>query len=251
MLTIEEEGAMAGVHEASINSGLTRPTINALGLENQFIDPVTQECIKAIKNLPGIPHIADLGVAFGYSTLQLLADTSAVVTANDLQAEHLAELASRIPKDQKDRVTTVVGDALQLDFEENSLDGIMALRWMHFLGPAEIRRAFGKFAKWLKPGGLLCITACTPYTIFAEPNFRAIYQQRVARNQEWPGRMELGSVCFPKQWIDVERGYLFDKSVLEREATSAGFHVRRLSYISIGHLSNDGQENVGLLAVRP
>ncbi|OWA51525.1 hypothetical protein BV898_16004 [Hypsibius exemplaris] len=228
---------------------LQRLTGNAFGWEWLFLEDVTVDFIQAVKALPGQPIIADLGAAFGYSSLQILEGTSAHVIANDLSEEHLTDLLSRVPDVQRARLTTKSGDALQLDFSENSLDGILALRWMHFLRPAEIREMFANYSKWLKPGGLLCVTALSPNgAITANGKFQAIYEERVKNGEEWPGTMDRETSCWVKSAVAVEHGYLFDLEVMERECRFAGFDVVKLHYLSHEKaLSEKG--HVGLLAV--
>ena len=185
-----------------------RPTSNAFGWENLYLFQITEEFLTLIRNLPGIPKVADLGVALGYTTLCLLKETSAFVTANDLDAGHLAELYSQVPDGEKHRLSIIAGDALGLNFQDSSLDGVLALRWMHFLRPAEIRRAFANYAKWLNVGSLLCLTAATPFFAPAAAKFLAIYKERLRCNMEWPGEMDEKTMCFSPPGVVTDHGYL-------------------------------------------
>ncbi|OQV21435.1 hypothetical protein BV898_04642 [Hypsibius exemplaris] len=247
MLSPEESAVVENHLAATVAAGRQRLTTNCYGWEHLFLDDVTVDFIRAVKALPGQPKIADLGVAFGYSTEQLLTQTSALVTANDLSADHLSALVERLPEALRERLQTLPGNALELDFPENSLDGILALRWMQCLRPAEIQTAFGKFSKWLKPGGLLCLTAPSPFMLAAQPKFLAIYEERVRNGEAWPGRMDADTLCWIRSAVAIDHGYLLDEMVLRRECLAAGLEVIRCNYFA--HTLSE-RENIGLMAVK-
>ncbi|XP_055337108.1 uncharacterized protein LOC129587395 [Paramacrobiotus metropolitanus] len=224
-------------------------TLNAFGWQVNEIDPHGQEFNDFARSGATRP-MADLACGFGFSTLALLKESTIPVIANDLSEEHLAQLLTMVTPEQRRRLTVIPGNALELQFEPGSLDGCQALRFLHFLHPAEIRRAFENFGRWIAPGGKLCMTSGTPYLIEAkESGFLQVYEQRKASGDEWPGYMTADNVCWP-EGISVDHGYLFDKDVLQREATRAGFRVDRLEYIARDYAYTNGQENIGLLATK-
>ncbi|OWA51523.1 hypothetical protein BV898_16002 [Hypsibius exemplaris] len=229
--------------------GRLRPTLNGFGWEHLFLDDVAVQFIDAMKAVPGQANVVDLFVRSGYSTSRVLSETTALVTACDPSSDHLAILTNGLSDAQRSRLTTKACDALELEFEESSLDGVLALRWMHFLRPAEIRQMFSRYAKWLKPGGLLCVVALSPNVAIAKEKFLAIYEERVRNGEEWPGAMEAGTSCWLKPAICIDHGYLFDLAVLERECQKVGLEVLRRHYISHEH-SLSVNTHVGLLAVK-
>ncbi|OWA51524.1 hypothetical protein BV898_16003 [Hypsibius exemplaris] len=87
----------------SPGEGLLLQTTNGFGWEYLYLDDVCLDFIQAMKALPGEPKIADLGVSTGYSTVQILSETAALVTANDLSSDLLSVLTARISKDQRSR----------------------------------------------------------------------------------------------------------------------------------------------------
>ena len=141
------------------------------------------------------------------------------------------------------------GNALELQFEKQSLDGIQALRMLHFLRPFEVRVFFENAAKWLKSGGLLCVTVGTPYIAVAVGTVRPEYERKKANNEEWPGEIteEMAAICWP-EGISCKQGYLFDKETLERETIRAGLRIIRCEYLAREFAFTNGKENLGLLA---
>ena len=90
--------------------------------------------------------------------------SGARVVANDLKTERLEEISRSLNADERGRLTLAPGDALQLVIPSASLGGILATRWINVLRPYECRLLMNDFYRWLAPGGILCITAHTPYS---------------------------------------------------------------------------------------
>lgn len=227
-------------------SGQTTRTLNEFGWQLNQLDEYGTAYVEFAKT--ATRPVADLGVAFGFSTLALLNQTTAHVIANDLAAEHLDHLYSRATESQRQRLTLFPGDVLDLHFPEESLDGVQALRMLHFLEPEQIREAFQKFGSWIAPGGKLSLTAGTPH-IAECVNFLGVYEERKSNGEEWPGFATGDEVCWPegKSW---PHGYFFDTEVMEREAVRAGFKVDKCSYMPRSFAYTNGKENVGLFATK-
>ena len=135
--------------------------LNQARWDNDSLDPYCQEFVELAKN-SGLP-VADLGVGNGFTTKKLL-EAGVKVFANDLKLERLELLRRSLSPKEQERLTLLPGDALQLVIPSNSLGGILATRWINVLRPYECRLLMNDFYRWLLPGGIICITAHTPYS---------------------------------------------------------------------------------------
>jgi SAM-dependent methyltransferase len=194
--------------------------------------------------------IADLGVAYGYTSKCLLA-AGAEVIANDICWDMLKTLQATVTNEEKSRLTLMPGNALTLDIAKGSLDGVWANRFLHFFKPEDVRIAIKLFYSWLAPGGKLCITASSPY--FAHTaEYLPKYMQRKEAGEEWPGFME--GEDLPETWKEsatfVDIGHVFDTEVLQREVQKVGFKVEKCSYLPRLYSSTNGKEGVGIIAVK-
>lgn len=99
------------------------------------------------------------------------------VIANDLKPERLDEISRSLSAEERGRLTLAPGDALQLVIPSASLGGILATRWINVLRPYECRLLMNDFYRWLAPGGILCITAHTPYSNTTKGNRYKSYQR--------------------------------------------------------------------------
>lgn len=146
----------------------------------------------------------------------------------------------------------MLGNALDLDIAEGTLDGVWANRFLHFLEPQQVLHAFRKFESWLAPGGKLCITASSPYFSLIA-GFLPQYQANRAAGHEWPGFMGLDSLT--QEWKDATNeyqvGHAFDTEVIEREAKRVGLQVEKCGYLPRPYASTNGKEGVGLIAMKP
>ena len=134
-----------------------------------------------------------------------------------------------------------------MQLEPGSLDGILGLRFMHFLQTSEVRQCFQNYAKWLRPGGILCLTAATPFIAVAARQALGIYEQRKAANAEWPGEITNEISIWP-DGITCQYGYLFDEDVMKREAERVGFKVIKCEFVAREFAHTNGKENLVLLA---
>lgn len=131
-------------------SGYLTKTANGAGWQINALDEYGELFVEYAKTCSR--PIADLGVAYGFTSKCLL-DAGAKVIANDLSKEMLQELEKSVSNEQKARLTLMPGDALKLKFDKESLDGIWANRYLHFLKPEDIRTSMKHFYHWLAPGG--------------------------------------------------------------------------------------------------
>lgn len=221
------------------------PTLNDHGFMINMENPHFSLSKKLIdKSLP----VADLGVAFGFTSRLLLNDGFNVI-ANDLDEKHLECLWNSINDDEeKSRLTLKAGNALDLEFEDNSLGGIIALKWIHFLTGDQIREMFSKFYRWLAPNGILVVSVYTPmiYRVLSKNKIAANtieskYFERVKNKEEWPGEYCLND------WIKDDPDlteklptfvHHFFNDIMFREISNAGFHVLKCEYFDLDYENN-------------
>ena len=190
--------------------------------------------------------ILDIGCAYGFTSKALL-EKGFKVIANDLSEEHFVYGFLDINDEQRERLTLKPCSMLELDFEENSLSGIVALNVIHFLKGTEIREMFKKFYKWLAPNGFLCVSGASPYFLkdinqdddLTNLKIRTFFE-RFNNKVEWPGEdlvrisdLNFGnSVLAPNlptnpHWLSTE--------ILAREAILACLKIFKLDYFNENH----------------
>jgi len=200
-----------------------KATLNSHGHQLNILDEYGKAFVKLART--STKPVADLGVAFGFTTKEIL-KTGATVFANDLSEEQLKELQNSLTDEERQRCILRPGSALELEFLAGSLGGILALRWFHYLTGPEIRTLLEKFHAWLEPGGRVFITCGTPYSGRSK-SFIPEYEARKAAGEEWPG--------FTAKRIqdvgdrDREFYHKLDPDVLSRELTRRGSRWRRRS----------------------
>jgi SAM-dependent methyltransferase len=159
---------------------------NSYGVMYEFDEPNFIESLQMIdKSKP----VADLGVAYGYSTKRLLND-GFYVFANDLSKDMLNTLAYSVPKEQLSHLKLLPGNVLDISFPHNSLGAIFALRFMHFLKGDDFRKLFKNYYDWLSPGGILVVSCATSLYHFISC-FQNEYKTNLQLDLEWPGELEL------------------------------------------------------------
>ncbi|GAU91718.1 hypothetical protein RvY_03923 [Ramazzottius varieornatus] len=226
-------------------------TNNKKGFMIQSIDEYVQSFFDYVKACPKAARVADFGVAYGYTSKELL-KSGAQVIANDLSESQLHELWDTVSEEDRTHLELLPGNVLEIEsIAENSLDGILACRWIHFLTGDELRTILGKFHKWLKPGGLLCVTAESVHLGSHKVLFDK-YLERKGKNEEWPGFVKVKDLTTQRKQHMPESLMLYDTDVLGREVQKAGFAVEKIGYIDRPYypedLRNGGQEAIGALA---
>jgi SAM-dependent methyltransferase len=101
--------------------------------------------------------VLDLAVAYGFTTKKLLDNGFQKVIANDLEEKHLQELWQTVSEDQKKYLELMPGNVLDMEFDKESIAGIIAIKLLHFIHGNDVRKLFKKFHDWLQPGGMFFI----------------------------------------------------------------------------------------------
>lgn len=124
-------------------------TLNSHGMMFPLINPYFTQVMELMdKSKP----VADLGVAYGLTTKKLLENGFEKVIANDLEEKHLKDLWETTPESFHSRLELMPGNVLNLEFDNDSFGGIIAIRWLQFIHGDDVRKVFKKFYDWLQPG---------------------------------------------------------------------------------------------------
>lgn len=228
-------------------------TDNKKGFMIQSIDEYVQRFFDYVKSCDKPARIADFGVAFGYTTKELL-KSGVQVIANDLSESHLHELWDTVSEEDRGHLELLPGNVLDIELPDSSLSGILACRWIHFLTGEELRTILAKFYKWLKPGGRLCITAESVHLGSHQVVFDKYLQRKQDKGTEWPGFVMVKDLTTKRKQHMPETLMLYDSEVLTRELQKVGFAVDKVGYIDRPYypedLRNGGQEAIGALATK-
>ena len=136
-----------------LNSKLnTKLTLNAHGMMFPVLNPYF---VHAMNLMDKTKPVADLGVAYGFTSKKLLENGFEKVIANDLDERHLKELWETVPEEHKHFLELMPGNVLDIEFDKESLGGITAIKWLQFIHGGDVAKVFKKFYDWLQPGTYL------------------------------------------------------------------------------------------------
>jgi SAM-dependent methyltransferase len=104
-------------------------------------------------------QIADIGCGTGSSTLPLLENTNAHITAVDLLPSFVEKLSQKVAElGYRERVTTTVADMSFLPFEKEQFDAIWSEGSIYNIG---FSAGVKGWKDYLKPGGILVVSEIT------------------------------------------------------------------------------------------
>ena len=216
----------------------TKPTLNNYGMMFLTEHP---HFIQMKNLMDKSKPVADLGVAFGYTSLKLLESGFQKVYANDLDERHLNELWNNTPEQFKSKLELKPGNVLDLNIEKGSLGGIIAIKLLHFLLPDDLRALLKNMYDWLSNGGYLMITSpSVPFVELTDPdnaeNVNAAYYERVKNKEEWPGLFDSSFLFKNNETIKRNmnsKHNLLSNEILMRETYLAGFEVLKCEYFGL------------------
>jgi len=228
-------------------------TDNAMSIMTEEVSPPGKvfASIAAAAKRP----LLEVGAAYGNSTLPALAAGGTVI-ANDLSASELAVLAESAPEEHRRRLVLMPARFPdELPLAANSLSAVLAAQVLHFFDGPAVERAFARTFEWLEPGGAFLVVVMTPSLSYYHVLWPE-YERRMAQGERWPGIFDPRPLL-PPEWRGrlPEQVHLFDKPVLARCATEAGFTIESMEYFCFQHFPEkhrtDGREYIGLVARKP
>ncbi len=108
---------------------------------------------RAFRELAPGSRVLDVGCGPGLPITRYLVEQGFAVTGVDVSAEQLRIAAQRVPEaDLRE------GDICELDFVDDAFGGIVAWDSVFHVPRAKHGALFGKFARWLRPGGRVLVT---------------------------------------------------------------------------------------------
>lgn len=229
------------------------PTLNRMGGMSPNLDQFSQAFVEFAEIAPG--PVLDVGAAYGVATLAAL-ERGAEVIACDLEQGHLDILRRRTPEQHATRLSTVRGafpDAV--NWQPNSLGGVLLARMLHFLDGQTIDRGLGLIYHSLRPGGKVFGVAVTPFLAKLGPFRQQVYEPLKAQKDPWPGWVARVADHDPEGAASLPESMNFiDSETIEAALTRAGFSVDQVSYFSRpdfrGPMACDGREAVGFVATK-
>lgn len=212
-------------------------TLNNMGYMFLKPDPAFLAFLDHVERTQG--HFADIGAAFGHSTLEAL-KRGGHVTAIDLDQHHLDVLIEKCPLTHKSRLDAQCGHFPNtITLSPNTYDGILLSRVLIFLTQDEISTALSKIFEALKEGGAIYVVCPCPLRKKWEP-LRLIYDKQKLGNEPWPGRIENLWDVMPEQKGNLPNTIqLIDSDSLEQGLIRAGFNIETCAYYPTSDISVD------------
>jgi ubiquinone/menaquinone biosynthesis C-methylase UbiE len=211
---------------AAVENDSFIPTLDRQGAIWLYVDAVTQEYLEYARQTEGT--MLEVAAGYGHVVIKALEAGAGCLYANEIDAGQLAIIKSRVPAAYSNKLVCCLGRfPEQLEFADESFDGIYNARLFHFFDGERIRAALEKFHRWLKPGGEVFLVNDSVYRTIFGPLI-PIYEDRVKASVEWPGFFEDIGSCLPA-YLHPERFpktmNFMDPAVLSRELGRAGFEV--------------------------
>lgn len=220
---------------------MRRPTFNQKGYMNNFHTPALDKYLDQVQKTHG--QFADIGPAFGYTTLEAL-KRGGHITAIDLDAAHLRVIEEECPPNLKSRLKTREGHfPLTVQLEEVSYDGVLMSKVLLFYGASEIDHVLAHVYGSLKPGGYFYAVSPSPLRESLAV-YRDRYEEQKRAGEPWPGHVEDYTHQFPKhKGILPDTIQFIDQESLTSGLERAGFKVVECEYApkkdEKGHEAND------------
>jgi len=202
------------------------PTLDRQGAIWLYVDAITQAYLDFAGQTKGT--LLEIAAGYGHIVIKALEAGAQKVFANEIDAEQLAIIKLRTPKEYSDNLVCCLGQfPEQVDFPDASFDGIYNARLFHFFERGRIRAGLAKFHRWLKSGGRVFLVNDAVYRTVFKPLI-PIYEARIAAGDEWPGFIADVASCIP-EYLHPETFpktmNFMDPTVLTRELNRAGFKV--------------------------
>ena len=239
----------------AIENGMLIPTLDRQGWIWLYEDEITKAYIDYSAQTKGT--MLEIGAGYGHIVLQVLGKGARVI-ANDISDDQLEIIKNRVPRDQQPRLKTLKAEfPEETNISDESIDGILVSRVLHFFEGVRIRESLDKANRWLRKGGRIFIVADSVYrTIFKE--LIPIYEKRATEGVEWPGFMGDIRKFIPRDKLNPKTQpkmmNFLDPNILRRELSYAGFKVKISSFFRYPSDPKfarlDGREIAGAIGVK-
>jgi cyclopropane fatty-acyl-phospholipid synthase-like methyltransferase len=153
-------------------------------LSNKAQTRVVEYCIDALK-LKSTDHFLDLGCGAGAPTVQIAEHSGATAVGVNVSKVQLAEATGRAEAaGLADRVKFEYGNAMELAYEDETFDAIVAIDLFPHL--SDRLQGFKEAYRVLKPGGTLLLSEFTYRGEAPEEQFRAFLETFEGQRPEPP-----------------------------------------------------------------
>lgn len=239
---------------ALLESGHFSPALNTTGgFILSRLDKYSEAFVRYAVNCNG--RVLNIGSGYGIpERLSLLLGAKEVI-CNDISSEQRELIEKLTPVTQKQGLKLLPGSfPEEINIEKGSIAVLGMFRLLHFFNPETFRRALKVAHDLLEPGGILIISAETPY-LGNWKKFIPEYEASIKAGNEWPGfiadtskfETEGYSRRLPKtmHFLDVE--------VITRELIKYGFKIEMCTTFNRAEtfpkeLLYNGNESVGAIA---
>lgn len=236
----------------SVEEGLIR-TENAMGFMTLELSPAAKQFVADAAKAK--QPMLDIGSAYGSAVFPAL-ENGATVIACDMSNVHLNFISDNTPAGLKSHLilkhATFPKD---LDFEAQSLSGILMSQILHFLDGETLELGLHKCFQWLEKGGRIYIVVITPflsrYILFLDE-----FNERLAQGESWPGAMNPRLVVKEDHKNQLpEFIQLFNTDIIQRVVEKCGFKIEKNEYFCFSNIPeehrNNGKEFISLVARKP
>lgn len=237
--------------KSSSSNDIIIPTLNHMGYMTTSLDKYSEEFVQYAADIAD--PVLEIGAAYGIATLAALR-AGATVIANDIEPRHLKILEQKVSNDLRSHLKICPGKfPEELDFDKNSLGGVLICNVLHFFEGETIVLAISKLYDWVKPQGKIFIVADTPYNKLIEKAI-PIYEEREKNGSEWPGLMRNIKDYLSPEYVSISPDFMhfLTPRILTNILSKVGFKIEkaalfaRTNYPAEEQL--DGREGVGIIA---
>lgn len=127
-----------------------------------FVTSVDSMIIREMINIAGVNTIVDVPTGTG-RVAEYLSKSEVMVYGCDLTREMLERASQRRSANNSLRFDLVQSDASVLPFRNDSIEGIICLRFFHLFSPSELHVFVDEFRRVLKPGGYIICSYTNKY----------------------------------------------------------------------------------------
>ncbi|WP_093856737.1 class I SAM-dependent methyltransferase [Tenuibacillus multivorans] len=180
------------------------------------------------KHVPDESKVLDLGCGDGYGSYKLWRE-GYDVKGVDLSDE-MVRLCQQRQTDDMERLQFLQADMLDLPFNENEFDALMAINALEW---AEVPiQALEELIRVIKPGGFMCIGVLGPTAAPRVNSYQRLYGENVIMNTMMP--WEFTKIVEEQELEVLDQEYVFKRGVDEKHISSLPVELRQaLTFITV------------------